>query len=509
MDIRLAMVTDMNSQSRKLGKDRPGKQLAIFGWFGLLFLLLNASCGDGAPDWREALSRETSGKPNSSPGTVKTTNELIVYLDESGSMAGYVNRDGQTVFGKALRELRFATGTFAGSDVRVLVRHVGSQIGAPLPDMDLTTASQDPSVYHAGETNLAGAISSFKVGYQNVVAKPGMGSNGDQSAVNDPPDPPPPARFQVLVTDGVQSTKKGSTVQDCTAGSDQFCVRQKIAELLNAGWAGVVLGIRSDFHGKVYSEVSGAAIPFETRSNSLATFRPFYLYIFSPDAKSLDALVRSLKDRLRPLVNNCADCIRELNLSFPYTDGFADFEITIPKESREALQKARNQGGPPPRFTIHVDVDTEGSAPKPFAIQIRMPWSSHALDAGDTQELVRLLSWDVRPVFPFNDTKERVRFSDLKILRSHLEGDQIVLDATTAFQPGNGRPAWRVYSVEAKVNFNQASPGWIRNWSTDLDTKPEAANRTFNLETALLGLWNNSMAKDQVVAQAYLRIGPN
>ena len=246
--------------------------------------------------------------------------------------------------------------------MRVLVRHVGSQIGAPLPDMDLTTASQDPSVYHAGETNLAGAISSFKVGYQNVVAKPGMGSNGDQSAVNDPPDPPPPARFQVLVTDGVQSTKKGSTVQDCTAGSDQFCVRQKIAELLNAGWAGVVLGIRSDFHGKVYSEVSGAAIPFETRSNSLATFRPFYLLHFSPDAKSLDALVRSLKDRLRPLVNNCADCIRELNLSFPYTDGFADFEITIPKESREALQKARNQGGPPPRFTIHVDVDTEGSA---------------------------------------------------------------------------------------------------------------------------------------------------
>jgi hypothetical protein len=212
---------------------------------------------------------------------------------------------------------------------------------------------------------------------------------------------------------------------------------------------------------------------------------------------------------LKPLVNNCADCIRELNLSFPYTEGFADFDVTIPKESRDVLQKAKNQGGPPQRFTLQVDVNTERSGQKPFAIQIRIPWSGHALDAGGTEELVRLLSWNLRPVFPYKDKKERVRFSELKITGSHLEGDQLVLDATTAFPPGNGRPAWRVYSIEAKVNFNQGSPSWIRNWSTDLDTKPETANRTFNLETALLGLWNNSAAKEQVVARAYLRIGPN
>ena len=145
-----------------------------------------------------------------------------------------------------------------------------------------------------------------------------------QTAGTDPPDPPPPARFQVLVTDGVQSTKKGDAVQDCTAGSDQFCVRQKIAELLKAGWAGCVLGVRGDFHGKVYSEVSGAAIPYETKSNNPASFRPFYFYIFSPDPAALDQLVRSLKERMRPLLSNCADCIRELNLSFPYADGAAE-----------------------------------------------------------------------------------------------------------------------------------------------------------------------------------------
>ena len=411
------------------------------------------------------------------------------------------------IFGKALRELRFATSTFAGSDVRVLVRHVGSEVGPPLSDMNLTTASQDPSVYRAGETNLAGAISAFKTGYANKGGPP-KAAVTVQTAGTDPPDPLPPARFQILVTDGVQSTKKGDAVQNCSAGSDQFCVQQKIAELLKAGWAGCVLGIRGDFHGKVYSEVSGAAIPYETRSTNPASFRPFYFYIFSPDAAALDLLVRSLKDRLRPLLANCADCIRELNLSFPYTDGVAEFEILIPKESRDALQKARNQGGPPPRFTMHVSVDTERSGPKQFAFQVKVPWSKHALDAGSEQELVQLLSWDLKPIYPAVEGKARARFPEIKITGSRFDGGQLILEAATSFPPGTEKPSWRIYSLEGRVNLNQGTPEWIRSWSTDLDTKPEAANKTFNLETALLGLWNNSSAKDQVVAKAYLRIGP-
>jgi hypothetical protein len=467
----------------------------------LLFSVFNG-CGEGPPNWPPD-SRTTS---TSSAPSVKTTNELIVYLDESGSMAGYVARDGQTIFGKALRELRFATGTFAGSDVRVVVRHVGSQIGPPLPDMDLTTASQDPSIYHAGETNLSGAIGAFKTGYSD---KPvASRTAATVQTAGDLPDPPPPARFQILVTDGVQSTKKGDAVQDCTAGSDQFCVRQKIADLLKAGWAGCVLGIRADFHGKVYSEVSGAAIPYETKSNNPASFRPFYLYIFSPDPTALDLLVRSLKDRLRPLVSNCLDCIRELNLSFAYTDGAADFDISIPKDSRDAVQKARNPGGPPPRFTMHVDVDTEHSGSKAFVIHVKVPWSSHALDAASAQELAQLLSWDLKPISPGADVKSRRRFPEVKITGSRLDGGQLVLDATTSFPAGTEEPSWMIYSLEGRVNLNQGTPEWIRGWSTDLDTKAEVANRTFNLETALLGLWNNSSAKDQVVAKAYLRIGP-
>jgi hypothetical protein len=490
-----------------LSKRAPRSWLFAVGCALLLSSLV--ACG-GAPDWKDILRNEPSPTPTPSPGVIKAANKLIVYLDESGSMAGYVSVDGQTVLGKALRELRYATGTFGDADLRVLVRHVGANVGPALPDMDLTTASQDPSVYHAGETNLAGAISSFKVDSQNSPGeKKSNSAQGDGENKEAADSAPLPARFQILVTDGVQSTRRGNAIQDCTAGSDQFCVNQKIAELLKAGWGGCVLGIRADFHGKVFSEVSGAAIPYETRSNEASSFRPFYFYILSPDPAALDSLIRSLKDRLRPLIPNCADCIRELNLSFPYADGLADVAVVVPKESRDAVQTTRNAGGPAPRFTIHVDVNTERSGPKPFAIQVRIPWSRHALDAGNELELTQLLSWDVVSIYPSGQVKDRLRFPEIKITGTHIDAGQLVLDATISFAAGTEKPSWRAYRLEGRVNLNQGTPSWIRAWSTDLDTKREVANRTFNLETTLLGLWNNSTAKDQVVAKAYLRVGPS
>src|ERR1043165_5966391 len=116
-----------------------------------------AACTERPPEWKDIVrNTESTSVPRTS--SVVTTNELVVYLDTSASMAGYVTKDGQSVFGKTLRELRFATGTFANSDAKVLVRRVASDIGPVLADMELTSASQDQNIYRGGETNLAGAI---------------------------------------------------------------------------------------------------------------------------------------------------------------------------------------------------------------------------------------------------------------------------------------------------------------------------------------------------------------
>jgi len=474
----------------------------------VVFVLSIAACNGDPPKWEDILKSSSSPTPapSSSPA-IETTDELVIYLDTSASMAGYVTKDGQSIFGKTLRELRFATGTFANSDSKVLVRRIAADIGPALADMELTSASQDQNIYRGGETNLAGAIQSFRTPTSPVSDKTTQTANASASSSDSPKVEPIP-RFHILVTDGVQSTRQGSATRNCATGSDQFCVRQKIGELLQARWGGCILGIRADFHGKVYSEVNRAAIPYETHTNDPASFRPFYLYVFSPDPQALDSLVASLKQRLRGLVPK-SEPIRELNLSFPYTTGPAEFEAFVAKEGRGFLERSKDPAGPPAKLTVRVDVDTETSGPKPFSIVVKLPWSDHAIDTANEAELAQLLSWKVEGVYPPQAEVARKRFPDVKILQTHVDSPgQISMNATAGFTSGTGEPSWRVYRIQARLNLNQISPSWIKEWSVDLDTTREVGNRTFNLETALLGLWSASTTKDHVVAEAYLRIGP-
>ena len=463
------------------------------------------SCSNRPPDWPQVLKGTNHTPPTPRAPHVDTTNELVVYLDTSASMAGYVTKDGQSIFGKTLRELRFATGTFANSDAKVLVRRIASDVGPALADMELTSASQDQNVYRGGETNLAGAIESFRSPATPVSNTPPQIENAKTS---DSPKAEPIPKFHILVTDGVQSTRQGGATRDCATGSDQFCVRQKIGDLLQAKWGGCIIGIRADFHGKVYSEVNRSAIPYETHTNDPASFRPFYLYVFSPDPQALDSLVRSLKQRLRGLVPK-SEPIRELNLSFPYTTGPAEFEASVIREARGFIERSKDREGPPAKLTLRVDVDTEKSGAKPFSIVVKLPWSDHALDTANEAELAQLLTWKVEEVYPPPTEAAGKRFPQVKIVQTHVDNPgQITIDATAGFNSGTGEPSWRVYRLQATLNLNQISPSWIKEWSVDLDTSREVGNRTFNLETALLGLWSASTTKDHVVAEAYLRIGP-
>ena len=474
-----------------------------------VFLILSlTACGTRPPDWDKVFKGiNSTSTPPPPPTPVETTNELVVYLDTSASMAGYVTADGQSIFGKTLRELRFATGTFANSDSKVLVRRIGSDVGLTLADMELTSASRDQTIYRSGETNLAGAIQSFRT-RPTPVGESSTQTTNAKASVSDAPKTEPIPRFHILVTDGVQSTRQGSPTSDCATGSDQFCVRQKIGELLQAKWGGCILGLRADFRGKVYSEVNRSAIPYETHANDPAGFRPFYLYVFSPDPQALDALVTLLKQRLRGLVPK-SEPIRELNLSFPYTKGPAEFEASVAKDSRGFIQRSKDGEGLPAKLTLRVDVDTEKSGARHFSIVAKLPWSDHALDTANEAELAQLLTWQIEDVYPAPAQSVGKRFPQVKIVQTHVDSPgQITIDATAGFASGTGEPSWRVCRIQARLNLNQSSPSWIREWSVDLDTTRDVGNRTFNLETALLGLWSASTTKDHVVAEAYLRIGP-
>jgi hypothetical protein len=477
-------------------------------------LLVSALSGcNGSPDppaWEKLIAKHESGEASRQ---LPTTNHLVVYLDTSSSMAGYVSpdgktvfaasADGQTIFSHTLQELRNVV-TSLNPSVDVVFRRVDVSVGPPLfSDLELNQASINRGTYTGRETNLAGAISTF--------SEPLQKSTAQDKEDADASGPTPPARFHILITDGVQSTNTQRTDVSCTAGSDYVCIKKRLSALIEKGWAGVVLGIRSEFGGKVYSEINkGQAIPYESKKHDVGTFRPFYLYIFSPDHASLDRLVTVLKERLRTLIGR-EDGLREYALTMPYAEGPAKGELTVPKESADFLEKSRAREEDPVRYTLRVSLNTEKVGMKAVTLSVEPAWSKHALDSGSRQELANLLRWELVPVYPTDPRSgaQGSRYPEVKIVKQEVDGSgKVLLLMNTQWPPGAGAPEWRAYRLEGHLNLEQEVPPWVRQWSTNHDTTTDAANRTLNLESALAGLWRNPSLEKQIVAEVYLRVGP-
>lgn len=477
----------------------------------LLFTLCSCDGGPDPPTWAKIIPKDST-KPETQ--SIQATNHLVVYLDTSSSMAGYVSPDGkvafasspdgQTVYSHTLQELRNVV-TSLNPPVEVVFRRVNATVSQPVfSDLELNQASVNRGTYTGKETNLAGAI--------NIFAQPLKSDESKGKDKEDEEKPTLPARYHILITDGVQSTNQQRTDTSCTAGSDYVCIKKKLAALMEKGWAGTVLGIKSEFGGKVYSEINkGQAIPYVSKKKDVNTYRPFYLYLFSPDQASLDKLVEVLKERLRPVIGQ-PEGIREYALTSLYAAGFAKAEIVIPKTSADYLEKSKAREEDPVRFTLRVDMNTEKSGAKPFTVVIDPSWSKHALDAGTPKELAGLIKWDIVPVYPNNtqdNSQGSMRLPIIKISKEDVGDDgKVLLEMDAQWPPGVGNPGWRVYRLEGHLNLDKQSPPWVQQWSTNLDTSGDAANRTLNLESALAGLWRNAFMEKQVVAGIYLRVGP-
>jgi hypothetical protein len=471
----------------------------------LLVVITFSNCGatPDPPAWSVVLKYASVNTP---PETSQSaTDHLVVYIDESASMAGYITPDGNTIYGRTLQEIRNVATTL-DPYVSVFTRRVDLNVGAPTNNPnEIGRASVDPKLYNGGETDIAGAIVRFTDSLQ--------------------PGQPSPPRFHIIVTDGVQSTNpkpKGN----CQAGSDEICVRERLLGLVKSGWGGCILGIRSQFHGKIYSEINKArggiyAIPYDSQDNRPETLRPFYLYIFSPDSSALDKLVGALKDRLRSFV--AKEGLRELPLTLPYTSGVTSGTLEIAKESKEALEASKSKNESGARMTMRVDFDTDRTGPKGFNVVATIPWSGHAADTANELELANLVRWELVEVYPPRsdsqkaDSKgevgkaDRIRYPELKYIDSQSNPDgKVVVRMTAQWPQGTGNPAWRVYKLSGYLNLERQAPSWIQNqqWSTDLDTKSEMGNRTLYLETALSNLWRNEVLKNRPVAELYVRVGP-
>ena len=483
-------------------------------WRTALLLILTStfmvsgitSCGSSHTSKWWQTCQVTKAPPGA--GHIEVTDHLVVYLDISESMKGFVARrqateaaSAQTVFSKALLELRNVVTTMTPQP-KLVLRVIDEEVRPPADAFQLAEYAVNRDWFDRSETNLAGAVHAFGTGIEKM--KP-----TDAAAA--------PARFHILVTDAVQSIKATRSDIRCLQGSDPHCVKERINELLNQGWSGTILGVRSDFDGEVFSESRPhLSVKYRSEPGKTETFRPFYFYLFSPDEAGLEKLVANLKDALRVLLK--ADQLREYPLTAQYFSGAANGdlialnqeEFTVTKEktpSTEALCFNVKVALPSGRRTATaLSADSLTTQTAPLHLTLTVPWSRHALDSGTKQEIAGLLKWELLPV-AFNP-EEGARYPQMRIVSSTANPDgSVTLQLMAKWDEGVGKRRALIYRLVGRIDLDKAAPPWVAQWSTDTDISEEEATRTLNLKASLANLWNNQFLQRQEIAAACLRVG--
>lgn len=460
----------------------------------VVFLSISFTSGcltsEDPPSWK--VCEDTLTKSNAAQSDAPTTDHLVVYRDTSASMAGYVSpeggksfavaSDGQTVFSKTLLGLRDVVTTLSPQPT-VVVRRVDTVVSAPsFSDLELSQAALNRTLFNGKDTDIAGAIKSF-----SQPLKP------DEENKN-------PPRFHIFVTDGVQSSSKQSADTSCAQGSDSVCVKKQILELLNNGWGATVIGLRGEFQGNVFSEIQKKAVPYSSAKDA-NRFRPFYLYIFSPDKTALNQLSEKLRQRLSGIVKD-GNSLREFSLTSDYAGGVAAVEIQ--NTAKDLLEIRQDKEVATPRLTIKADIDMEGAGAKELLLRVKIPWSENAKLGGTSDELLSLVKWNLEP---FGADKEGIRYPDLKLVKQEVKDGNTDLTFTAGWMKKSGDLGWRMYRLTGTLDTEKPAPPWVRAWSTNIDTTAEYGNRTLNLESSLGTLWNNKALKNHIIGGACIRVG--
>ncbi len=456
----------------------------------LVLLLLGAvsvllcGCTPPPPRWAELIEKKAIAdfdRPSCPTfADAPASDDFIVYLDGSASMRGYLNPKGASAYRETLRLLT-EIGPLCEPKMRIRFRKVGGTVDPPQPWEALTPTPDKADFYTLPETDLAAAVRAFSVNLE-----------GKRTG--------PPPRLHILVTDGVQSV--GSTL--ATNFRDE-CLKLLDGTEGQPPWQATVFGIRSQFDGKVYSEVDRSkAIAYQSEGDQ-STWRPFYLIVFSSDAARHDDNIARLRRELARLESKPE--MHELPLSSCFTSGLPETEVkSDPAGAGSSLRVARvhpRQPDVPPAFNVHIGPEDN----RRLLVAIRPAWSEAARNAADATQLVELLDWDITPVYP-TQLAPNAGYPLLTDLQIRLEQDVVVVTLQPQWESKAKSPTWRIFRLTGRLNPKKRLPNWLEAWNTRDDRTVAQANRTFNLLTTWQAPWERSPIGKQIVADIYLAVGP-
>lgn len=175
----------------------------------------------------------------------------------------------------------------------------------------------------------------------------------------------------------------------------------------------------------------------------------------------------------------------------------------VSKGDGDMLSLSRADRKEVPCFEAGLSLDAEKGPAKTFTVNIGLPWSEIARACGGPQVLNRLVKWELVEVSGPWEKGGAMRFPHVNLVSQEVDSSgNVVLHLDASWPKGTGSPSYKVYVLQGRLSLKEQMPAWINAWSTEMDTGPEYGGKTLYLKSQLLGLF-----RDQVVAEAYLRIG--
>lgn len=437
------------------------------------------------------------------PRPTQDKTQETVYLDISQSMKGFAITGSQ--YEKALWELR----TFL-ENRNTQVYRVGNVVEQEPSGMALIAdAGRNRDLYSADQDNLAKGFAHF---------------NPTKHQAPQPTNSPDAGKVEtakpgvyILITDAVQSLFNQSPHEGCGLGSDWICVKQEIQALLDQGWAGCVIAVRSQFDGLVFPERDGRRQSFRYRSdaNDINTFRPFYVFMFAPSTDVLAPFSSKLQESFRQHLLAQSFEVLELTSLSPVTP------VNIKSETNNGnarLFLTKDQVTNDVKLKDYSRVVVRNSVTSPQPDKFILDLAAHAPAETDVR-------WKLAHVYyggPKTGRKPSERDANCRYPNLQLIADQKPVEEVNAKGEGGtfkvefqvdwpvdpGEPAWSVYRLDGFIK-GEDPMSWITNWSTDDDTDPRHAGKTLFLNRLLGDLWSASPLKLQRrTAELYLWVGP-
>lgn len=404
----------------------------------LVFTLYLSGCSSSEPQFPssgevKSLLDETSQVKSLE---VKSINLLI---DGSESMRGFVS-DRSSVYRNVLQKLYLNL----RAEAPIKVYKFGERV-VEFASRDFQRSIQDIYFYNEPSTYLDNVISNF---------------------IN----PTLTSTLTIIVTDGIQSRRREgynlSGMIDC------------LASKINSGWYIELLGFRSNFDGKVYSELN-QGLSFRYKGS-----RPFYMFIFSPNLEKINLIKDILKVENIPFN------------SLGINSSFGDYNIEFLEEQSS--------------FSLYEKKDNV----------IFLEYSKGKLRELEKEDFLKfsyVLNFSFRentmfkPPLEFDVVIKGKKLGDKRSLEENYlpvqkeyksQGRTSYLFNYVVKKPKD--PGYYNYKIEYFPRFTSlTAPSWIVNWSTDDDTKFENCSKTLYL-SELFNLLARRIICKQKLAEVYI-----